>query len=254
MSKTAMRITLLGVIFCFLFSGCNTQDKIGSMLTATPEPTTTATPTPTFAPTSTSTPTATPTPISIESAVKQGSLTEIETIGKGYIRKSIYSPDGSYLVIVVTRGLYIFNSDTMEEKKFFPLTPGTSIESVVFSNDGKIFAAGDSNSDVTIWNTQTWEITQILQLNNGPIISIDFSPDGYYMATVGGTYETSYKLSLWNLTDGLLINAYYRGKSCKRVDFSSDGTRIFLSEGRDITVWYVKDLQLYDRKIGRAHV
>jgi WD40 repeat protein len=247
MSKSLKLVTVFYIIFCLLLTSCCSTTEVIPTDTLQPESTISATQTPSPTPTSTPTPTATPTPVSVENAIRSGSLTEIETVGKGYIRNNAYSPDGMYLALVVDRGLYAYSTDTMEELLFYPLEPGTTIESVTFSNDGKLLFAGDSNSTVTIWSTQTWEVTQTMALRNGPIVWIDISPDGSKMVTVGGTYQSKYTLSLWDLTDGSLLNSYFRDNFGGRVDFSADGSRIFYAESRDVTVWYVKDLQLYDR-------
>ncbi len=250
MKTSKLQVALLFFLTLGIMVGCAPGQMLEPTLTPTQSvtltPTSTSTPDATNTPVPTNTPSPTPTPITIESAISLGSFTELDTFSRGRIEFSQYSPDGSELAIVVSRGMYVYDPITWEEMKFIPLAAGTTITSVVFSEDGKLFATGDSESQVTFYDTDTWEVEKIYPLFSGPVLGLDISPDGTLFVTSSGV-KNNYKLSLWNMKDGYLVKSQYRSDLAGRVDFSVDGTWIMYSDGYDVTVWTSPDLELINR-------
>ncbi len=204
---------------------------------ATPAPSATPSPTPTM----------TPTPVSFQSAAGSKALSEIEVFGKGRIQLQDFSPDGSLYAAVVARGIYVFNPETWEEINFLPLPPGFKVQSIAFSRDSSLFAAGDSEGNVTFRDTRTWEVTQVLKAYNGPVTSLDISPDMTKCVTIGDKKE----IALWDLSGGIKIKSQMRAKDAGPVHYSFDGSLIWVSEATtysDLTVWNGADLNFMDRK------
>ncbi|OQY86030.1 MAG: hypothetical protein B6D40_02175 [Anaerolineae bacterium UTCFX3] len=120
-----MKIQVAKMIFpalalMLLINGCGTSQISSTLPTETPTLTPTTTPTNTAVPTFTPTFTPTPIPVSIESAIERGTFSEIRSIGKGVISKSIFSPDGSLFIAVNSRGIYIYETKYWQETRFIP--------------------------------------------------------------------------------------------------------------------------------------
>ena len=72
-----------------------------------------------------------------------------------------------------------------------------TVNSVAFSPDGKILAAGSADGTVRLWDVTTrQQIGGPLKGNDGVVYSVAFSPDGKILATgsIGGAVR------LWDVT------------------------------------------------------
>ena len=244
MIKQRLTIMILTLAFCILLASCTGPQspavETAETLTPTLPPTTTITPSPQ--------PTATPTPlpIKIEDAIAAGTFLETDTIGKGRILISTFSPDGKSYVAVTLRGIYIYDAKTWEQLTLISLDAGERVRSVIFSPDGSLFAAGNDIGNVTLWHTDSWEAASSLNAYDGPITSLDISPDNQTFVTIGDEKV----ISLWNFSDGSLIQSQVRTKSAGPINYSVDGSFIMVSEATesgDVTTWSSTDLQFLDR-------
>ncbi len=66
------------------------------------------------------------------------------------------------------------------------------------SPDEKILAAGDSDHNITIWETTNWQKVKTLIGHQDDVFTPIFSPDGQRLAS----RDTNLNLKLWNLTSG----------------------------------------------------
>lgn len=244
MSKQRLFITILTMLIGIVLTSCGGTGSFLPENEPTSSPTEPATPTSTPTPAPTATPT--PLPVKVEDAIAGGTFSEIDAIGKGRILMSTFSPDGVSFVAVTLRGIHVFDAKTWEESTLIPLDAGERVRSVVFSPDGSLFAAGDEIGNVTLWRTDSWEKASSLSAYEGPITSLDISPDNQTFVTIGEEKV----ISLWNLTDGSLIQSQVRSKSAGPVNYSVDGSFLMVSEATesgDVTTWSSSDLQFLDR-------
>ncbi len=104
--------------------------------------------------------------------------------------------------------------------------------SAAFSNDGSLFAAGTYSGDVDFFDTGSWELVNSFHIFEGPITSLDISPDNQLFTAVGDEKF----LGLWNTADGTLAASQWRSVRSGPVSFSQDGTWIMLAES-DLTTF-----------------
>jgi WD40 repeat protein len=72
------------------------------------------------------------------------------------------------------------------------------VMAVAFSPDDKTIASGSEDKLIYIWNTETGEAISTLEGHTGKVQFLEFSPDGKYLLSSGGT-----QIFLWNLETGL---------------------------------------------------
>ena len=95
----------------------------------------------------------------------------------------------------------------------------------VFLSDGRFLATGYHDKTAIIWDVETGESIHRLEGFDSVVESVGFSPDGRYLATGLGNYNT---LKLWDVETGQEIRSffsdadeYYMGVNC--LQFSPDG-------------------------------
>ena len=115
---------------------------------------------------------------------------------------------------------------------------GQEIESIGFSPDGSILAAGLQNGIIKLWDVETYELIDTLSGHTDSINSVVFSPDGHILASA--SKDTT--IRLWNMETRKNIKKLTGHKrSVRSVAFSKDG-RVLVSGSFDETIrlWNVK--------------
>jgi WD40 repeat protein len=239
MKKLTNKVVILALITIFLLNGCATPPLESP-------PGSTATLTFTSVPTSTPTLTPTPIPVSIKDAIAQGTFSEIKTLGKGRIQQSIFSPDGSQFIAVISRGIYVYDTKNWQETKYIPIPVKATVSVIDLSYDGKIFAVGDIAGNTTFWNTETWDILQNINAYKGLITSLKISPDGLSFVTVGDNKT----ISVWDLHNGTLIKSLEQEKKVGNANYSSDGKWVLTTgdtSGGDLLIRSASNLEIANR-------
>lgn len=100
-----------------------------------------------------------------------------------------------------------------------------SINSAVFSPDGKRIASVSEDMTLRIWNAQSGKAVVQPIRHAGPVHAVSFSPDGKRIVT-SSAGKTVY---IWHVDTGLLAAGPFTHPSVHRVIFSNDGTKIFFT-------------------------
>ncbi|MBN1180368.1 MAG: PD40 domain-containing protein [Anaerolineae bacterium] len=285
-----------------LAAGCATSDGeplAGAGLTATP--TALVSPSPSLAspvaltPTAPIAPTATATPallaVLTEPVSRPEDAISTETVG-GIVElarwstdarasNAVFSPDGRWLAVTGSTGVYLFDAGTLETARF--IDTGREVDSVAFSPDGEVLASGAYSffGRVSLWRTSDGALVGELESGRGSVGAVAFSPDGTMLVSgvfdgsiyfwglaegqmlggleggsgavsslafapdgqtlASGTSEGSARL--WRVADGSLLNAEEARRGGEsRVTFSANGTRVAVAGGGDrVTVWRGSD-------------
>ena len=111
----------------------------------------------------------------------------VARLGKGTINAVQYSPDGTYLAVATSIGIWLYDTTTYQvehsqngEVDLFTGHTG-SVLSIAFSPNGKLLASGGRDNTVRLWNMETDEITKLYG-HRGWIYSVAFRPDGRTLA------------------------------------------------------------------------
>jgi WD40 repeat protein len=164
--------------------------------------------------------------------------------GNEFILGISFSPDDAFLT---SGGGYSTN-----EIKVWRLSDGEmlsithdqlgSTNSVAYSPDGQLLAAGKANSVATLRNLTTWDVRWLG--HRGAVNFVAFSPDGQHLATASDDKSTG----LWQVAGGVLLFSL-NGPSgfVKSVGFSPDGQTV-IAAGQDysashgsVLFWRVSD-------------
>ncbi len=139
-------------------------------------------------------------------------------LGKGAIgmggRAVAYSSDGTLLAVGSSLGIWLYDAHTYTEVALLTGHTGT-VNSVVFSPDGKILASVTGSWTVLLWNVSRRTLRTVIEGRTQTITSVAFSPDGKTLASVTNASVTSSYLDairLWDV-DGGAVKAYIKGPS-----------------------------------------
>ena len=164
----------------------------------------------------------------------------VRRLGRGVFSEVAYSPDGRWLAVAGSIGIWIHDAHTLNPVKLLTGHTG-SVESVSFSPDGNTIATGGNDDPVRLWDVNTERHIKTLTGHTGSVESVSFSPDGNTIAT-GGNDNT---VHLWAVNTGRHINTLIgHTDSVNSVSFSPDGNTI-ATGGNDNTV------RLWDVNTGR---
>jgi WD40 repeat protein len=116
------------------------------------------------------------------------------------------------------------------------------VNSVPYSPDGQILAAGSRDNTVMLRQSDTGALIRKLKLRySGGVNVLAFSPDGQLLA--GGTAADNLNLNIWRVSDGVLLNVIAAHRyGTTGLAFTPDGQTL-ITGGRDgkVKFWRVSD-------------
>lgn len=106
-------------------------------------------------------------------------LTELARWGRGVINDVAYSADGNWIAVGTARGIYVHDvRDFQSEPQHVEITGGA--DRVAISPDGGLVAAALPSRAVQMWRMSD---QTLLYSFSFPLFSLQFSPDGRFLAT-----------------------------------------------------------------------
>ena len=106
-------------------------------------------------------------------------------LGKGWISKIAYSPDGERLAVAGSIGIWLYDAKTGEELDLLTGHTG-GVNSVAFSPDGSTLASGNAYGTIRLWDANTGNPIRTLTGHTEGVRSVAFSPDGNTLASASG--------------------------------------------------------------------
>lgn len=158
----------------------------------------------------------------------------------GRLKKMAISPDGKRIVTVEATYYsgYVVLYDIENGRKTNEYVgsvlgdpAGKQVNSVLFSPDGKTFAAASNDGGVRVWDSQTGDIIQLLKhARYGEVLSefvwlIDYSPNSQIIAT-GSSDNSKHQIHVWNIADGRRLLTLESPNLIRSMAFSPDGTTL----------------------------
>ncbi|RKU28053.1 hypothetical protein C6497_09985 [Candidatus Poribacteria bacterium] len=108
----------------------------------------------------------------------------IARIGKGRINDMAYSPDGSILAVATTIGIWVYDTDTYQERKLLSRSH-QEMEKVYFTDNGTVLAGMERFTDkITQWDVTLLEIEKPSKKKHDFPRSATYSLDGNTYATI----------------------------------------------------------------------
>lgn len=104
----------------------------------------------------------------------------------------------------------------------------TAINSLSFSNDGKVLAAGKDFGRVVLWDVQEKNFLRAIDTGQGQVKSVAVRPDGQVVATGGSQDGNSVKL--WDVPSGKMLWRFTHANGEINALFFAQGNRLIVSD------------------------
>ena len=171
-----------------------------------------------------------------------------------------WSPDGSMIAATYFDNITeVYNSTTGKSiVRLFPAPaprgrcdgytpPGRfPMRSCAWSPDGSHLAMGGDDRTVVVYEVGTWNLSHVFTGHLGSVLTVEFSPDGKYLASGSGTDKVEMNnandenvVKVWDMANSTLV-ANLRGHKdgVMEVTWSPDGKRLVsVSDDKTIRVW-----------------
>ena len=178
-----------------------------------------------------------------------------KAVGVVQVKGAAFSPDGR---LIATGCAFGKDAKNIDEGKVVvrdwrsgtvvrTLTANSAVDSVAFSPDGKLIAAGEDkltdklrgkDEAGLVWNWRSRKVLWKLTHHTGPVVSVDFSPDGKRLVSAGPDAQPI----VWDVQTGQMVGDRLKGHTAgtNSAAFSADGRLIVTtSNDRTARVWKV---------------
>jgi len=155
----------------------------------------------------------------------------IARLGKGRINDMQYSPDGTILAVATTIGIWIYDTETYQERALLA-NNNRGVEKILFNPEGTVLASAERLRGITLWDVASGKIMKTVSNDASFDRIMLFSPDGATL--ISGSSD--HTIRLWDVSTGTLkfILTGHTGE-VRSVLFSPDGA-ILASGSSDGTV------------------
>ncbi len=205
-SKYWLLIVSLVSLAALAVPGCSSGDVAGPPVLPGASPTETATATPAASPTPTATPSlpvlmGTPVPMPAEPITPDNvdRLQQLAVWGRGGAKQMTYSPDGRFLAVGSTAGLWLHDAKTLDLLRF-RLT-NAPVEIMTFLPDNETIMAQAGGNTILRWNATNGEDWGSWEVGARELKSVAFGPDG---KTLASALEDG-QIGIWEIESGRLL-------------------------------------------------
>jgi WD40 repeat protein len=146
----------------------------------------------------------------------------------------VFSQNGNTLASISTNSIRLWDVTSGDARLILP--ESGQVTDLAFSPDGKSLATVSQDSRITLWDSQSGSITQVITGHQNGVNAIAFSPDSTTLA-IGGQDA---QIDLWNKATGLkhVSLSGMAGSSVIDLLFSPDGkTLVAVENDARITLW-----------------
>jgi WD40 repeat protein len=169
-------------------------------------------------------------------------VAELAVWGKGEIQVVGYSPNGRFLVVGTTAGIWLYDAQTLNQVRF--IDTGRGVGSMAFSSDSSILYADLGASTLAAWNMMTGELVTSRRVREGyqgdrrilPGVST-FSKDA---AQLAATLDNR-QVGVWNASGEriniLRLDGY---PSLMSLSFSPSGTLLAMDGYSQVELWDIQ--------------
>ncbi|MGI8837561.1 MAG: caspase family protein [Pyrinomonadaceae bacterium] len=161
----------------------------------------------------------------------------------GDARALSLSPDQQTLAGADGTEIKLWNIATGQELQTLPGSK-LGVDSVAFSADGKLLAAGNSDNTVALWDSAKGKEVRVLKGHVAAVATVAVSGDDKVLASaleagVAGIRRND-TIKIWDPVTGQLVRSLTGRNSGQSIGLSEDGTRLVSgSFGSTVSVWNV---------------
>ena len=169
----------------------------------------------------------------------------IARLGKGIINEIAYSPNGKYLVVAASIGIWIYDMETYQEVALLTGHIGP-VSSVAFSPGGSAIISGYDSGGILVWDVRTGKHKRTLLPDQEWVSSVAFSPNGKIIASGGACAEGMCQgITLLDIQTGKRLKSFGGLHTTLSLSFSPDG-KMLASSGDE----WDSNVRLWDVQTG----
>lgn len=134
------------------------------------------------------------------------------------------NPSGQIIASASSYQIKLWNINTGKEIRSLKENPSVIINSIAFSPDGKILAAGKSDKSIKLWDIEQGKEIEVLNGHAGSVTYLCFSPNGKLLSS-----SDVNTIKIWDVTNGkelLTVNSPSQFGDKNALAFSPDGKEI----------------------------